>query len=66
MFGGKIQDEFTPLKLYCKWSKAVTVCYITIADFRDVKETKKVRDKISNQVNTRWEEVYNQSKFILQ
>lgn len=50
------------MKLYCKWSKALTCCYITLADFRDVKESKKVRDKITNQVNLRWSECYNQSK----
>lgn len=37
VFSGKIADEFTPLKLYSKWSKAISICYLMIGDFREVK-----------------------------
>lgn len=62
VFNGKIADEFTPLKLYTKWSKAISTCYMMIGDFREVKQSKKVRDKISSQINISWESCYNQSK----
>ena len=58
VFGGKLRDEFTPLKLYSKWSTNLSIAYIVFADSRDVKESKTIRDKTSNHVNTKWEENY--------
>lgn len=61
VFGeGKLKDEFTPLKLYSKWSKSLSLTYLVVADFRDVQQNKNTRDKIATQVNTKWEESYNQ------
>jgi hypothetical protein len=63
VFGeAKLRDEFTPLKLYSKWSKSLSVTYLVVADFRDVPQNKNTRDKIASQVNTKWEEAYNQSR----
>ena len=33
-----------------------------VGDFRDVQQSKNVRDKIAQQVNAKWEESYNQGK----
>jgi hypothetical protein len=49
----------TPIKLYCKWSKAINLCYLEMGDFRKVRETKIVRDKIVNHINNKWEDCYN-------
>lgn len=65
VFKGKLQDEFSPLKLFCKWSKAISICYLTIGDFREVDQSKKVRDKLTTQINVSWESCYNQGKFTI-
>jgi hypothetical protein len=53
------------LKLYTKWSKSISVTYLVVGDFREVQQNKNIRDKVTSQVNTKWEESYNQSKRFL-
>jgi len=60
VFGGKLGPDFIPLRLYCKWSKALSLTYLMVADFRRVQVTTGIRDKIADQVHCKWEEVYNQ------
>lgn len=54
-----VKRNVLPIKLYCKWSKALNLCYLEIGDFRKVKETNVVREKIVNHINTKWEKCYN-------
>jgi myosin-5 len=56
----KYGQDLIPMKLYSKWSKSISVTYLIIADFRKVKVTTGIRDKIADQVHSKWEEVYNQ------
>lgn len=56
----KFGQDLIPMKLYSKWSKSLTLTYLVIADFRKVKVTTGIRDKIAHQVHSKWEEVYNQ------
>ena len=60
VFGGKLGPDFIPLRLYCRWSKSIAVTYLMIADFRRVNVTTGIREKIADQVHSKWEEVYNQ------
>jgi hypothetical protein len=50
------------MRLYGKWSKGLSLTYLIIADFRDVNQSKNMREKIAQQVHQRWEDNYNQSK----
>jgi hypothetical protein len=57
---GKFGQDLIPMRLYSKWSKSISVTYLVIADFRKVKVTTGIRDKIADQVHSKWEEIYNQ------
>ncbi len=64
-FEDRVYDSDTkkhvmPIKLYCKWSKSLNLCYLEVGDFRKVNETKIVREKIVNHINLTWEECYHQ------
>jgi hypothetical protein len=59
-----LSEDFTPLKLYGKWSKGLSLTYLMIADFRDVNQSKNMREKIAQQVHLKWEDIYNQGSFI--
>lgn len=56
----KYGQDLIPLRLYTKWSKSICLTYLVVADFRKVKVTTGIRDKIADQVNSKWEEVYSQ------
>ena len=56
-----MNEDFYPIRLYGKWSKGLSLTYLTIADFRDVNLSKNIRDKIAQQVHLKWEDIYNQS-----
>lgn len=56
----KYGQDLIPLRLYTKWSKSICLTYLVVADFRKVKVTTGIRDKISDQVHSKWEEVYSQ------
>ena len=49
------------MKIYCKWSKSISCCFLIMADFRGVNEAKLVKEKIVNYINTKWEDCYGQS-----
>lgn len=55
-------DDFLPLRLYCKWSRTVSLCYLTVCDFRKMKINRKLMDTIVQKVNTVWNTSYNQGK----
>lgn len=61
VYDGDTKKHVMPIKLCCKWSKALSICYLQIGDFRKVKETKVVREKIANHINVRWEDCYQQT-----
>jgi hypothetical protein len=65
VFGERLQEEFTPMRLYGKWSKGISLVYLVLADFRDVNQSKNMRDKIAQQVHLKWEDIYTQSNFWL-
>ena len=52
------------MRLYGKWSKGISLVYLVMADFRDVNQSKNMRDKIAQQVNLKWEEIYTQSTLV--
>ena len=52
------------MRLYGKWSKGLSLLYIVFADFRDVNQSKNMRDKISQQVHLKWEDNYNQGRLV--
>ena len=49
------------MRLYGKWSKGISLVYLVLADFRDVNQSKNMRDKIAQQVHLKWEDIYTQS-----
>lgn len=53
-FNGRMADDFTPLKVICKWSKLMTVTYVLFADFRKCNISKTVREKFVNKINNTW------------
>lgn len=53
-FNGRMADDFTPLKVICKWSKLITVTYVLFADFRKCQISKTVREKFVNKINNTW------------
>jgi myosin-5 len=60
VFNGKLGPDFYPLKLCSKWSKSLSLTYLIVADFRKVKQITNIRDKVSDQINEKWDEIYNQ------
>lgn len=60
-----ITRDFVPLKLFCKWSRSVSVCYLMMSDYREVKISQKLKDKITKMVNLSWEGCYTQSKIFV-
>ena len=61
VFKGKLSEDFSPLKLYTKWSHSLQVTYLVYADFRGCKESKLVREKILQNLVKNWEDCYHQS-----
>ena len=57
-----MNEDFYPMRLYGKWSKGISLTYLMFADFRDVNQSKNMRDKVAQQVHQKWEDVYYQSK----
>ena len=41
----RITDNFTPVKIYNKWSSMISATYIIFADFRKTKIYKTIREK---------------------
>jgi hypothetical protein len=60
-----LSEDFTPVRIYSKWSKGLSLTYLTIADFREVNQSKNMRDKIAQQVHIKWEDNYNQGMLFL-
>ena len=52
-FNGRM-DDFTPLKVMCKWSKLMTVTYVLFVDFRKCNISKTVREKFVEKINNTW------------
>lgn len=53
-FGGTMTDDFTPLRVFCKWSKIMTATYILFVDFRKCNISKTVREKFVKKINDTW------------
>lgn len=53
-FNGRMADDFTPLKVFCKWSKLMTATYVLFVDFRKCNISKTVREKFVEKINTIW------------
>jgi myosin-5 len=61
-FDIRMADNFTPIRIFTKWSKTMSIAYITFADFRNCKISSTIREKFIDKTNSMWQE--NQ-KFIL-
>ena len=44
-------DYFTPVKIYTKWSKTLSATYVVLADFRNCKISKTIREKFVDKIN---------------
>jgi hypothetical protein len=53
-FNGRMADDFTPLKVFCKWSKLMTATYVLFVDFRKCNISKTVREKFVEKINNIW------------
>lgn len=53
-FAERMADDFTPLRIYCKWSRLMTATYILFADFRRCRISKTVREKFVDKINGIW------------
>ena len=47
-------DYFTPVKVYTKWSKLMSVSYVVLADFRNTSISKTIREKFVDKINASW------------
>ena len=50
--------DFNPVKVFCAWSKTMSVTYVTIADSRTAELQNGLKSKIINQMSTKIEESY--------
>lgn len=58
LFGGnRMADDFTPLRVYSKWSNTLTATYILFLDFRGQTEAKTMREKMAELINVSWGEI---------
>lgn len=62
VFGERLLEDLTPLRIYGKWSRGLSLVYLVVADFREVPISKNIKDKIALQVHQKWEEPYSQGK----
>lgn len=53
-FSERMADDFTPLRVYCKWSRLLTATYVLFADFRRCRISKTVREKFVEKINGVW------------
>lgn len=53
-YADRITDNFTPVKVYTKWSSMMSATYIVFADFRLTKISKSNREKFIDQVSSEW------------
>lgn len=61
IFKSKLPDDYSPVKLYTKWSHSIQVTYMVYADFRGCSETKLMREKILQNIVRQWESCYHQT-----
>ena len=59
-FNSRMADDFTPLKVFCKWSKIMTATYVLFVDFRKCNMSKTIREKFVEKINNNWAENSNQ------
>jgi hypothetical protein len=48
--------DYNPVRIFCAWSKTMSVTYVTIADSRTAELQSGLRSKILNQMTTKIEE----------
>ena len=50
--------DFTPVRIFCTWSKTISVTYVTIADTRTVEDPVKIKDKVITTLIQKTEETH--------
>ena len=53
-FEDRMTDYFTPVKVFTKWSKLMSLTYVVLADFRNTSIAKTIREKFVDKINTSW------------
>ena len=61
-FNNRMVFNFSPVRLFAKWSKTMSVLYVVFADFRNCKISTTIREKFVDKTNIMWQ---NNQKNIL-
>lgn len=56
--------DFTPLKIYTKWSKVMSATYMVFVDYRNCKESKSIRERLVEKINSYWQDCPKQGLLI--
>jgi len=60
-FKGKLDVDYSPVKLFTKWSNSIQLTYMVFADFRGCQTSKLIREKQLANMLKNWEDSYNQT-----